>query len=76
MESPDIFQGAKRHHRKIFQLILDQLEEHAIDVDAKALSEAIGDILNDSSRGIFLLAGNTHHVIGVAYLSFIFSLEG
>jgi GNAT superfamily N-acetyltransferase len=75
MESPGIFQGAQRHHRKILQLIDAQLEEHAIDVNAKELSEAIGDILNDSSRGIFLLAGNSHHTIGVAYLSFIFSLE-
>ena len=75
MKGIEIIQGNMDHRDKILQLMVAQLKEHAIDVDERELSNVICCILEDSFRGIFLIARNSQNIVGVAYLSFMFSLE-
>lgn len=70
-----IIQGTLEHENEIFTLMQAQLRDHDIAVDASALTSVIGQILTDTSRGMFLLAVQAERVVGVAYLSFMSSLE-
>jgi len=56
-------------------LLRTQLEEHDIEMPAERLAAAIDGVLADPSRGVFLVARDDGAVVGVAYLSFIWSLE-
>jgi len=74
-ESTDIIQGTLEHQNEIFTLMQAQLRDHTIEVDASALKSVISQVLTDISRGMFLLAVQAERVVGVAFLSFMCSLE-
>lgn len=59
----------------VLRLMTVQLREHHVDVDDQALERAIRGVFEDSLRGALFIerAGDT--AIGVAFVSFIWSLE-
>jgi GNAT superfamily N-acetyltransferase len=71
----DIVRGTLEHQDDVFALMQAQLQDHNIEVNASALKSVIVRILTDASRGMFLLAVRAEQVVGVAFLSFMCSLE-
>jgi len=67
--------AAKEDHAALTALLHAQLAEHEIHMSMDRLAAAIDGILTDASRGVFLVARVDGEVVGVAYLSFIWSLE-
>lgn len=59
----------------IKSLILDQFLEHAIEVNEQNLINAIEAVLSTENLGFFLLARQRQEVVGVAYVSFTWTLE-
>jgi GNAT superfamily N-acetyltransferase len=59
----------------IFAMLALQLEEHRIAIEPGALRSAIAGVFDDPSRGAFLLARVDDRFVGVAYVSFIWSIE-
>ena len=60
----------------VVDLLERQLAEHEIPISTKALVAAIDGVLEDQRRGIFLLAKHaSEEAVGVAYVSFTWSLE-
>ena len=52
-----------------------QLAEHHIDIAARELANAIDGVLDVPKRGFFLIALRDSLCIGVAFVSFIWTLE-
>jgi len=59
----------------LLQLMEAQMEEHAIAIDAAALGRAIDGVFADPERGRFLVARLAGEPVGVAYLSYLWTLE-
>lgn len=59
----------------VLSLIIKQFEEHSILVRRKALEQSIAAVLANDKLGIFLLAHSHGRPVGVAYISFVWSLE-
>lgn len=57
------------------QLLAEQLAEHRIETGAKAIVAAVDGIMVDDRRGFLLVAKEASVVIGVAYVSFTWTLE-
>ncbi len=57
------------------ELLTAQLREHDIPTDGEQLVRAIDGVLHDPSRGFLLLARHGGEALGVAYVSFIWSIE-
>jgi GNAT superfamily N-acetyltransferase len=60
---------------KIFRLLAGQFDEHDIQTSDEALAQAIAAILQNEGLGLFLLARDEGNVIGLAALSFAWTLE-
>jgi GNAT superfamily N-acetyltransferase len=59
----------------VVRLLLEQLEDHGVDVPSDHLRQAVERVLADPSLGCFLLACHGDEVIGVAYVSLMWSME-
>jgi GNAT superfamily N-acetyltransferase len=59
----------------VTQLLAAQLQEHAIPLAPERLVEAIRGALADDGRALVLLARHGQQTLGVAYLSFQWTLE-
>lgn len=59
----------------IFDLLRRQFTEHGIAVEEAALRRSVEAVLADGRLGFFLLATRGAQPIGVAYVSFLWSLE-
>ena len=60
---------------EIVRLMRAQLAEHGIDVPGDRLREAVEGVFADPGRGCFLLADEGRQAVGIAYLSFQWSME-
>ena len=67
--------AARRDQEDILALILDQLAKHSIRVDHEELAKSIDKVLANNELGIFLVARKAKGIVGLAYISFIWSLE-
>jgi GNAT superfamily N-acetyltransferase len=65
--------GADRE--ALIQLLGAQLDEHAIEIDADALGRAVDGVFADPGRGRLLIARLDGEPVGVAYLSYLWTLE-
>jgi GNAT superfamily N-acetyltransferase len=59
----------------LFELLSAQLVEHAIPLAPRLLAEAIAGALADDGRALILVAREEGRTVGVAYLSFHWTLE-
>ena len=59
----------------LFELLSAQLLEHAIPLAPRLLAEAIAGALADDGRALILVAREEDRPVGVAYLSFQWTLE-
>ena len=59
----------------IQRLLAVQLAEHHIDISAEELANSINGVLDVPKRGFFLIALRDGLCIGVAFVSFIWTLE-
>jgi GNAT superfamily N-acetyltransferase len=59
----------------VLELLRRQLDEHGIVLSPDRLAAAVDAVFSDVRRGVFLLARNDSAPIGVAYLSFAWSIE-
>ena len=59
----------------VADLMTRQLAEHEILISPEALLAAIDGVLLDERRGLMLLAKHDRLAVGVAYVSFTWSLE-
>ena len=60
---------------ELLELLGAQLEEHAIDVATESLARAVDGVFADPERGRFLVARLEGTAVGVAYLSYLWTLE-
>lgn len=74
---PDITIALADYHDRadLVALLAAQLHEHQISLSCTRLTFAIDGVLSDATRGFFLLAREQDTAVGVAYLSFTWSLE-
>ncbi|GAB4533778.1 MAG: GNAT family N-acetyltransferase [Anaerolineae bacterium] len=59
----------------IFDLLAAQFDEHNIQTPDAALRQAIAEVLQNKGLGLFLVARHGDEVIGLAALSFAWTLE-
>jgi GNAT superfamily N-acetyltransferase len=59
----------------LLALLVSQFAEHDIELAPDQLARGVDGVLNDLSRGLFMVARADGRVVGVAYLSFMWSLE-
>lgn len=59
----------------LIALLQAQFTEHEVDLLPEQLARGVDGVLRDASRGLFLVARAEGRVVGVAYLSFMWSLE-
>src|SRR5262249_18615178 len=59
----------------VTSLLRKQLEEHRIDTSDDAVRLAVNGMLADRDRGFILVALNDKRLVGVAYVSFTWTLE-
>jgi GNAT superfamily N-acetyltransferase len=59
----------------IARLMAAQLEEHHIAFRHDAMKDAVRGVIEEPSRGAFLLALHRHRPVGLAYVAYIWSLE-
>jgi len=71
----DIAVAGLKDREGLLQLLLAQFDEHNIAMAAAKLEQAIEGPLKDPSRGLFLLALMDDEAVGVAYLTFTWTLE-
>lgn len=75
-ESPTIIELARPSDRDaILQLLAAQLAEHDIPLASSSLSNAVDGFFAEPRRGRILVARNDQIVIGVAVLSYTWTLE-
>lgn len=65
--------GADRE--ALLALLGSQLDEHSIGVASESLARAVDGVFADPGRGRFLVARLEGTAIGVAYLSYMWTLE-
>ncbi len=64
------------HEQKMLgRLLAGQFEEHHIQVRSDDLEKAIAAVIDDENLGFFLVAKKGHKIIGVAYVSYNWTLE-
>jgi ribosomal protein S18 acetylase RimI-like enzyme len=61
--------------KAVLELLIGQYEEHRIPVVREKLEQAILGVLEEPERGVLLLAWLGGAAVGVAYISFVWSLE-
>jgi GNAT superfamily N-acetyltransferase len=66
---------AARERSIVADLMTRRLAEHEIPISPEALLAAIDGVLVDERRGLLLLAKHDRQAVGVAYVSFTWSLE-
>lgn len=71
----DIVVAGFKEKGSVFELLLAQFEEHRIPIAPAELRKAIAGPLRDAGRGLFLLALVNDEAVGVAYLTFTWTLE-
>ena len=59
----------------VSNLLIEQLREHTIDTPGDAVSRVVSGLLADNRRGFILIARQGARTIGVAYVSFVWTLE-
>jgi GNAT superfamily N-acetyltransferase len=59
----------------IHRLLVDQFDEHDIPMSQEMLRQAIAEIFHKEGLGLFLVARDGGEVIGLAALSFAWTLE-
>lgn len=59
----------------LLSLLQAQFEEHAIETSSKTLQEAVLVVLNSDRWGFFLLAWEDGETVGVAAISYVWTLE-
>jgi GNAT superfamily N-acetyltransferase len=75
MSSTLIHRAGPEDAADICRLLARQLAEHHVDISAHLLAHAIDGVLDVPARGFFLVARRTGECIGVAFVSFIWTLE-
>jgi GNAT superfamily N-acetyltransferase len=71
----DIRSGKPADGEIIAALLMAQLAEHSIDTPADAVRRAVEGMLANADRGFILIAVRGAAVLGVAYVSFTWTLE-
>jgi GNAT superfamily N-acetyltransferase len=71
----DIRSASAEDIESVTSLLRKQLEEHRIDTSDDAVQLAINGMLADRDRGFILVALNDKRPVGVAYVSFTWTLE-
>lgn len=64
-----------QHLADVARLLAVQLREHHVDLDSARLEAACRGVLQDPSRGFFLVLELDQRCIGAAYVSFVWALE-
>jgi GNAT superfamily N-acetyltransferase len=59
----------------VTRLLMSQLSEHSIDTPRDAIRRAVDGVLADLGRGFILIAEQGSSNVGVAYVSFTWTLE-
>ena len=67
--------GTQADVEEIVRLMRAQLQDHGIGVPGNRLRKAVEGVFADPGRGCFLLAEETQRAVGIAYLSFQWSME-
>jgi len=60
---------------EIVRLLAIQLREHHVELEHARLEAAVRGVMEDSSRGFFLVLELDGRCVGAAYVSFIWALE-
>jgi GNAT superfamily N-acetyltransferase len=74
-ERADIRPATEADLAAVVRLLEAQFREHAIDTPAEAIEGAVGLLLRDPERGRILVATLEGAPVGLAALSFVFTLE-
>jgi GNAT superfamily N-acetyltransferase len=72
---PDIQRASSEHFGDILRLLSIQLQEHHVDMSEAKLKVAVRDVIENPDRGLILVALLDRRCAGVAYVSFIWTLE-
>jgi len=77
MPSPDVrvAPASMEDRAEVIRLLAAQLEEHAIPLAPDLLAQAVDGALLDDGRALVLLARQAKQTVGIAYLSFQWTLE-
>jgi GNAT superfamily N-acetyltransferase len=67
--------ASRADRESLLDLLGAQLEEHAIDLTREGLAHAVDGMLDDPMRGAFLVARLAGETVGVACISYIWTLE-
>jgi len=71
----DIRSASAENVESVAGLLMKQLDEHRIDAALDAVRLAVDGMLADPSRGFILVALSGKGTVGVAYVSFTWTLE-
>ena len=71
----DIRSATSVQAESITRLLMAQLDEHRIDTPQDAVRFAVDGMLADNRRGFILVAATGERLLGVAYVSFTWTLE-
>jgi len=71
----DIRSASAENVESVAGLLMKQLDEHRIDAALDAVRLAVDGMLADPSRGFILVALSGKRTVGVAYVSFTWTLE-
>jgi GNAT superfamily N-acetyltransferase len=70
-----IAEAAPRDREAVIELLAAQLAEHAIDTPRDRIAAAVDGMIGDARRGFLLVAIERGAIVGVAYVSYVWSLE-
>ena len=70
-----IVPAASEDRDAVVELLAEQLAEHQIDTARAAITHAVDGMLGDERRGFVLLAKEVDAAIGVAWVSFTWTVE-
>ena len=71
----DICRATTADAEIVTSLLIEQLREQAIDTPVDAVRRAVAGVFADDSRGFILVARDGSTAVGVAYVSFVWTLE-
>jgi GNAT superfamily N-acetyltransferase len=71
----DIRNGTPGDREIVTTLLIAQLREHSIDTPGDAVANAVDGLLADHGRGFILVARHGATTMGVACVSFVWTLE-
>jgi GNAT superfamily N-acetyltransferase len=71
----EITAAGRRDRAEVIALLAAQLAEHAIELAPDRLASAVDGVLADPARGVLFVARAEGTAVGVAYLSFTWTLE-